>query len=321
MSSSTVSTTTSRIGKTTKSVPKTVKLNVGGKSFEVSRSLILGYPSRKRSSRSTHEDDEQEEEVEIEEEIVEVDDDDDDDDDDEDDDDSTMLSKLISDRWMTDPNSEVFIDRDGELFTHVLNYLRYGSIILPTNISIDTFIKDLDFYGIYAEKGTIRKENVSYQTTRQFLCLEEKVINKRRRIEKLTQDLKIHEKELAFQKKHVILSTKILSHYHENTSSKVMECKLVGTTYRHCICEIFVKKDEYCQKVLNEYLDRYGIQVVVSLSTCVYVCVCVYVYVCKLMIFIIIYAFFSFLSFLKKGWNTENCFIKLLDCDNQGRHE
>ena len=38
----------------------------------------------------------------------------------------TMLGKLISETWQQDPEDTVFIDRDGDIFAHVLNYLRYG---------------------------------------------------------------------------------------------------------------------------------------------------------------------------------------------------
>ncbi|KAL7548999.1 hypothetical protein ACHAWF_012264, partial [Thalassiosira exigua] len=66
----------------------TVKLNVGGKHFEVSRALI-------------------------------------------DENSETMLGRLVSDAWNNDPDKPVFIDRDGDIFAHILNYLRYGSIELP----------------------------------------------------------------------------------------------------------------------------------------------------------------------------------------------
>ena len=38
----------------------------------------------------------------------------------------TMLGKLASDTWNEDPEKPVFIDRDGDIFARVLNYLRYG---------------------------------------------------------------------------------------------------------------------------------------------------------------------------------------------------
>ena len=61
----------------------TVKFNVGGRHFEVSRALI-----------DAHSD--------------------------------TMLGRLVSETWNEDQGKDVFIDRDGELFAHILNYLRYG---------------------------------------------------------------------------------------------------------------------------------------------------------------------------------------------------
>ena len=47
---------------------------------------------------------------------------------------STVLARLASDMWLQDPTKPVFIDRDGDIFGHVLNYLRYGSIVLPAKL-------------------------------------------------------------------------------------------------------------------------------------------------------------------------------------------
>ena len=61
----------------------TIKFDVGGKHFEVSRDLLEAHSE-------------------------------------------TMLGKLVSETWRKDPKEPVFIDRDGDIFAHVLNYLRYG---------------------------------------------------------------------------------------------------------------------------------------------------------------------------------------------------
>ena len=61
----------------------TIKFNVGGRPFEVSRDLMEEHSE-------------------------------------------TMLGKLVSEAWQADPEEPVFIDRDGDIFAHVLNYLRYG---------------------------------------------------------------------------------------------------------------------------------------------------------------------------------------------------
>ena len=38
----------------------------------------------------------------------------------------TMLGKLVSDTWNEDPGKIVFVDRSGDIFAQVLEYLRYG---------------------------------------------------------------------------------------------------------------------------------------------------------------------------------------------------
>jgi len=110
---------------TTQQGTNTAKLNVGGRYFEVSLSIIKQAP---------HCDD-------------------------------TMLSRLVSKEWNNTTNNDnptqaIFIDRDGDIFAHVLNYLRYGSIELPNSIPISMFERELDFYGI-----TIHDESSIQQST------------------------------------------------------------------------------------------------------------------------------------------------------------
>lgn len=94
----------------------TVRLNVGGQRYEVSRELLMR--------------------------------------------DDTMLSRLVSDMWLHDPEEEIFIDRDGTHFRYVLEYLTYGEVNLPLDVSKDSFLMDLDFYCI-----TIRTENIRMRTS------------------------------------------------------------------------------------------------------------------------------------------------------------
>ncbi|KAL7525605.1 hypothetical protein ACHAXR_001076 [Thalassiosira sp. AJA248-18] len=96
----------------------TVKFNVGGKHFEVSRALIDAYSD-------------------------------------------TMLGRLVSDTWNEDPGKAVFIDRDGDIFAHILNYLRYGSIELPTTLPRSMFDRELDYYGIPAAQGISDQESIA----------------------------------------------------------------------------------------------------------------------------------------------------------------
>lgn len=61
----------------------------------------------------------------------------------------TMLGRLISDEWQANSNDEpIFVDRNGDLFAFVLDYLRYGSVELPHNVPRSNFLRELDFYGV-----------------------------------------------------------------------------------------------------------------------------------------------------------------------------
>ena len=94
------------------------KFNVGGKRFETSRDLINQQPG-------------------------------------------SMLSRMISDTWhkqTSDSDTDdkpIFIDRSGDIFQHVLEYLRYGSVLLPTSIPTEMFIRDLEYYLLEYDASTI----------------------------------------------------------------------------------------------------------------------------------------------------------------------
>ena len=92
---------------------ETVKFNVGGTIYEVSRSLLERYPD-------------------------------------------TMLAKSASERCQEDSRSEIFIERDGDLFRHVLSYLRDGRVVLPLTASREGLMLELQYYGL----DGVEKENI-----------------------------------------------------------------------------------------------------------------------------------------------------------------
>ena len=63
----------------------------------------------------------------------------------------SMLGAMFSGQYEipVDNNGHIFIDRDGDLFRFVLNYMRGGSLCLPSNFTeLDQLIKEADFFQI-----------------------------------------------------------------------------------------------------------------------------------------------------------------------------
>ncbi|KAL3778352.1 hypothetical protein HJC23_013812 [Cyclotella cryptica] len=82
----------------------------------------------------------------------------------------SMLAHLTDLEW-----SPIFIDRDGDVFAQVLNYLRYGRITLPITIPKDMFLQELEFYGIVPGEGTISEDTSTMMKIESFRAkLEEK---------------------------------------------------------------------------------------------------------------------------------------------------
>jgi hypothetical protein len=68
----------------------------------------------------------------------------------------TMLARCASTQWLADPTSKIFVDRDGHIFRYVLNYLRDGNVILPMNVSKNSLINELLYFGVKITDSSIK---------------------------------------------------------------------------------------------------------------------------------------------------------------------
>ena len=59
----------------------------------------------------------------------------------------TMLARLVSDTWQQDLGSEIFIDRNGQRFQYVLDYMRDQEVNLPLNAAKGSVMKELEYFG------------------------------------------------------------------------------------------------------------------------------------------------------------------------------
>lgn len=62
------------------------------------------------------------------------------------------LGQIALDRNVNEP---IFIDRDGDIFIYVLNFLRDGRIELPMTVPKQAFMNELRYYGIDCSVGRV----------------------------------------------------------------------------------------------------------------------------------------------------------------------
>lgn len=61
---------------------------------------------------------------------------------------TTLLAQMASDQWQSDPEEEIILDRDGELFKFVIDFLQKdGYLTLPIDIHREAFFTELVYYG------------------------------------------------------------------------------------------------------------------------------------------------------------------------------
>eukprot|EP00977_Amphora_coffeiformis_P023587 scaffold13700_cov153-Amphora_coffeaeformis.AAC.1 len=99
---------------------KTIKFNVGGTKYEISQALLDRYPS-------------------------------------------CMLSKICSKTWVQadaetatvkEAAEEIFIDRNGQRFQYVLDYMRDSRVELPLSIPRSQFVADMEYFSLdYKEES------------------------------------------------------------------------------------------------------------------------------------------------------------------------
>lgn len=189
---------------TNTNIPKTIHFNVGGKNFEILSNLIIK--------------------------------------------DNNKLSRMVLDSWKRAKTQQedtvVFIDRDGDQFGFVLNYLRFRKVNLPITISLDNFMKELKFFEVDVKDGTVVSESSYLSETFAELTNEKK---------KLKDALLESQKE----NKHLLLAMDIMRHFSEN-GIQIRRSWNSGAWY---ICGEEVKANEYNVILLNRSLGRLGLKV------------------------------------------------------------
>jgi BTB/POZ domain len=95
---------------------------------------------------------------------------------------TTMLARLVSDTWHKDPAKEIFIDRDGNTFSHVLGYMRNLMVSLSLKqASKETVQRELAYFGFENVPDAAIQDSSSAVEVAEYLSAKRKGINERYR--------------------------------------------------------------------------------------------------------------------------------------------
>jgi len=113
--------------------------------------------------------------------------------------------------WHTDPNAEIFIDRNGARFQYVLDYLRDGKVHLPVFVSKASLLLDLNFFGV-----PVNGNNIVVNTTDYSFFLKSKMLVKdviqswETEIQSWEGKIKSHQKEIAIIKDSIMIMNEFI---------------------------------------------------------------------------------------------------------------
>lgn len=68
-----------------------------------------------------------------------------------------LLGQLAARAQRDGNNDPIFIDRDGDLFVYVLNFLRDGEVDLPMSVPMNAFMAEIRYYRIDYKWRSIRQ--------------------------------------------------------------------------------------------------------------------------------------------------------------------
>eukprot|EP00978_Attheya_sp_CCMP212_P018848 scaffold52077_cov52-Attheya_sp.AAC.3 len=89
----------------------------------------------------------------------------------------TMLARSASQVWQQDPESEIFMERNGIRFQYVLDYLRDGNVFLPVTESKEALIHDLNYFGINANDDMINdSDSKLYSTSSAMSAIRKEIV-------------------------------------------------------------------------------------------------------------------------------------------------
>lgn len=85
-----------------------------------------------------------------------------------------MLKNLVKDEWYNDHTLPIFIDRDPDIFTYVLQWLRSHQLPLSSTMDHALLRSEADFFGLQAMVDQIDGQRIDYW--RLSLCVRDHLV-------------------------------------------------------------------------------------------------------------------------------------------------
>eukprot|EP00978_Attheya_sp_CCMP212_P018849 scaffold52077_cov52-Attheya_sp.AAC.4 len=167
----------------------------------------------------------------------------------------TMLARSASQEWQTDPESEIFMERNGIRFQYVLDYFRDGKVFLPVTESKEALIHDLTYFGIEANDDLISDSDAKLYATSSAMSAIRKEIDE---LELEITQLNLETVQLGLNSASKSLAVKCVKEFYKSSLTKA------GTKFR-----IDSKTDPLHHNLLmraavknmcNPHLERFGLE-------------------------------------------------------------
>lgn len=165
----------------------------------------------------------------------------------------TMLARLISDRWLEDPEQEIFIERNGFCFQYVLDYMR-DNRAFPLTVSVASVLQELDYFGFDdVPEGAVDGKSARVTTAKNMAAYAEEyrglhsslVFQKSELEKRLGQEIARVEQQLLYES----IAFKIFQ--------KMTEQLVLDKEHEYDF------KEPLCLTMLNGILSKYGIKCVI----------------------------------------------------------
>ena len=163
----------------------------------------------------------------------------------------TMLARIASEQWQQDPDAEIFIERDGKIFRHVLSFLRDDNVNLPITVSKEMLINELSYYGIDFEEAKIHEKASNIA-----MCIKS--------VKNGIEELEKKSRLLLAQSLSSKLAAKIIKKFYLSMTEGTLACTFIGDDRENAenvetLIRILGSKKEVTKEI-NSHLENYGIE-------------------------------------------------------------